>query len=93
MKINGVSKQRDSLVQLAIEAEIVVACNNNFVGMGQRSEKIIEIDDILQIADACQIPGMDEDIAVGDLQVLMIGVGVTNENELHCIDMVFCLVR
>ncbi len=50
-----------------LKTEIMVAGDDDLVGMGQGVEKIIKINDLFQYAVIAEVSSMDQDVSVGDL--------------------------
>ncbi len=61
----------------------MVAGDDDLVGMGQGAQEVVEITDVTQGSVAGEVAGMDQDVAVGDLEGSMESVGVCNGDEFH----------
>jgi len=64
-----------------LEAEVVIASDHDFVSMRQRPEEGVELADSIEGPTSCHVAGVDKQITVWDMEVLMLFMGVTDGDE------------
>jgi len=83
LETDAVGKQLLAGFSVLLEAEVMVAGNNDFVRVGQGAQEIVELPDVHQCPVTGQIAGVDEYVSVGDFEGSVDSVSVADGDEFH----------
>jgi len=83
LEVNAIGQELLAGFLVLFKAEVMVAGNHDLVGVGQGTQEVIELFDVIQSAVPGEVAGVDEDVAFGDFERSVESVGVCNSDEFH----------
>ncbi len=83
LEIDAVGQDLLAGFSVSLKTEIMVAGDDDLVGMGEGAKKVIEINDLFQCSVIAEVAGVDKDISVWDIQRPLQAVSVANGDDFH----------
>lgn len=79
----GVSQPFFYAIMVIIKVEIVFAGNHDFVGVGQCTQKFVELPHIIQDPVSGHVAGVEQEVSVWNFQGPVQSVGIADGDDFH----------